>query len=448
MNFSFLSRLALPLALLFGGGLRAQNSPILEAYIQQGLQANLAVQQQSLEVRKAEEAMRQSKGLSLPKLGFEANYTVAGGGRRIDFPIGDLLNPLYTALGSPVRLENQEILFLPNNFHETKVNFAYPVFNTDLKYNRQIQQHLHAGKVAQQQLLTHNLRYDITAAYLRLLQTYEAEKIWQNAKTVLLELRRFNESLVRNNVATKDIVSTADYEISKAEHEIFSLQSARKTAAAYFNLLINKDLQSEVLVDSTLLRGTTGQYQREALVQQALERRQEFAALRAGQAAAEGDVARNAANLRLPDVYLGGSLGFQGFGYTFDQEQAYVLAQVGLTYDLFDGGQRRSKTQEARLQAEKVRLQTNEAQRQVAMQVTAAWNDFEVAQNALQTAQSGLSAAEASFRIVSNKYRANQALLLEFLDAQNRVTTAQLQRVLAWSDVLLKEAALKQAAGI
>jgi outer membrane protein TolC len=38
--------------------------------------------------------------------------------------------------------------------------------------------------------------------------------------------------------------------------------------------------------------------------------------------------------------------------------------------------------------------------------------------------------------------------LLEYLDAQNRVTTARLQQVLAWSEVLLKEAALKKAAGI
>ena len=63
-------------------------------------------------------------------------------------------------------------------------------------------------------------------------------------------------------------------------------------------------------------------------------------------------------------------------------------------------------------------------------------------------AQSGLRAAEETFRIVNNKYRASQVLLLEFLDAQNRVTTARLQQLLAWSDVLVKEAALRKAAGL
>ena len=170
--------------------------------------------------------------------------------------------------------------------------------------------------------------------------------------------------------------------------------------------------------------------------------------IRAGQLAAETDVRRNDANSKLPDFYLGGSLGFQGFGYKFNKEQAYALAQVGLTYDLFDGGIRKSKTQEARLQAESVRNQTEQVQQQIALQVTAAYNDLEAARNSFQTAQIGLRAAEETFRIVNNKYRANQVLLLEFLDAQNRVTTARLQQLLAWSEVLIKEAGLRKAAGL
>ena len=439
-------------------------SAVLEAYIQQGLSANLGLQQQNLEVQKAQEAVRQSKSLGLPTLTFDANYTVAAGGRRIDFPIGDLLNETYRNLnalnavpgnlppgvvpGQYPTLENQQIQFLPNNFHETKVSFAYPIFNSDLKYNRQIQASLLESKSAQQAIGAHEVRYQITEAYLRYLQTLEAERVWNNARTVLVELRRFNESLVKNNVATRDIVATADYELSKADNEIFKFKSQQNTARAYFNFLINKDLQSDVTVDTTLLRASPIVYQPSELVQQALTNRPEFAALRAGQQAAETDVRRNAANLKLPDLYLGGSFGFQGFQYTFSKEQAYALAQVGLTYPLFDGGIRRSKTQEARIESEKIRNQTAQAQQQVALQVTSAWNDLDAAQNTFRTAQVGLRAAEETFRIVNNKYRASQVLLLEFLDAQNRVTTARLQQLLAWTDVLLREAALRKAAGL
>jgi outer membrane protein len=438
--------LTLSLSLL-AARLSAQ-SAALEAYIQQGLTANLGLQHQTLEVQKAQEAVRQSKSLGLPKLTFEANYTLAGGGRTLDFPIGDLLDPLYQKnFGIPSPVGNQNIQFLPNNFHETKVNFAYPLYNSDLRYNREIQASLLQSKTAQRAVGEHELRYQITDAYLRYLQTLEAERVWVNARTVLAELRRFNESLVKNNVATRDIVATADYELSKADNEIFRLKSQQNTARAYFNFLINKDLQSEVTADTALLRSPLGTYQPGQLVQQALASRPEFAALRAGQQAAETDVRRNAANQKLPDLYIGGSLGFQGFGYTFAKEQAYGLAQVGLTYDLFDGGLRSSKTQVARIEADKIRNQTAQAQQQIALQVTSAWNDLEAAQNTFRTAQTGLRAAEETFRIVNNKYRASQVLLLEFMDAQNRVTTARLQQLLAWTEVLLREAALRKAAG-
>lgn len=433
-------------------------SAILEAYIQEGLAANLSVQQQDIALARQQEALRQSKAVALPKFTFDANYTLAAGGRKIDFPIGDLLNPVYDGLyqiqtmtpgvKSPIQLENQAVQFLPNNFHETKISFAYPIFNSDIGYNRQIQTQLLAQKAALKASTQHELRYQITEAYLNYARALEAEKIWLNAKTVLTELRRFNESLVKNEVATRDVVSTAQYELSKAEQEIFQLRSQQNNALAYFNYLINRDLQAPITLDSNLLQTSLPVYQSETLVQQSLENRAELDALQAGLQAAETDIRRNSANQKLPDFYLGGSFGFQGFAYTFNRDQLYALAQVGLTYDLFDGGIRKSKTQEARLQAESLRNTTEQARQQIALQVTAAWNDLQAAQNILQTTAIGLEAAEESARIAQNKYRAGQLLLLEWLDAQNRVTTARLQQVLAHSEVLLREAALRKAVGI
>ncbi|HPI07286.1 MAG TPA: TolC family protein [Saprospiraceae bacterium] len=432
----------------------AQQSDILESYVQAGIGSNLTLKQQDADLRKAQESIRQAKSLFLPRLTFEANYTVAAGGRKIDFPIGDLLNPVYSTLNQITQtsqfptLENQQIQFLPNNFHETKVSFAFPLYNSDLRYNRDIQQQLFQSKAAQKAAYEHELRYQITETYLQFLQAAEGEKIWLNTKTVLQELRRFNESLVKNNVATRDVTATADYELSKADLEIIKLRKAQKDAKAYINFLINRDLNSEIKTDTLLLRATVPVYDPTALIAQSMEKRSEFAALRAGMQAAETDVRRNDANSKIPDFYIGGSLGFQGYGYKFNKEQAYALAQIGLTYDLFDGGQRKSKTQEARIESEKIHTQYQQVQQQVALQITIAWNDLESARNAHATTQVGLRAAEETFRIVQNKYRASQVLLIEFLEAQNRVTVARLQNVLAWSDVLLKDAALRQAAGL
>jgi len=434
--------------------LTAQNSPVLEEYIRSGLAGNLALQQQNFDLQKSQEAIRQAKSLFYPTFSFNANYTRSAGGRNIDLPIGDLLNPVYTLLNQVSQtnafpqIENQKIQFLPDNFQETKIKFAYPLFNSDLRYNRQIQTQLLESKTAQKAAYEQQLRYQITEAYLQYLQAREAEKIWANAKTVLTELRRFNESLVKNNVATRDVVATADYELSKADNEIFKLQSSQSTARSYFNFLINKDLQTEVVADTAMLRLVVPAYQLADLIQKAQEKRSEFAALRAGLAATETDVKRNEANRKIPDFYIGGEFGFQGYGYKFNGDQAYALAQVGVTYDLYDAGQRKSKTQVARIENEKTRTQISQVQQQIALQVTQAWNELEAARNTYSTSQAGLRAAEETFRIVNNKYRASQVLLIEFLEAQNRVTTARLQSTLALVDTLLKEASLRQAAGL
>jgi outer membrane protein len=89
-----------------------------------------------------------------------------------------------------------------------------------------------------------------------------------------------------------------------------------------------------------------------------------------------------------------------------------------------------------------------QAQQQIALEVTTAWNELEAARFAVQSSRKNVESALAIFKITNNKYRAGQVLLLEYLDAQNRLTSAQLQQIISWSDVLLKEAALKKAAGI
>lgn len=437
---------------------RAQNSTVLENYVQEAFSNNLALKQQLTDLDKAQMAIRQSKALFYPKLTFDANYTVAGGGRRIDFPIGDLLNPVYGTLNQLTQsnafpsLENQQIQFLPNNFHETKVSFSVPLYNTDLKYNRKIQEKRFSTHAKQIEAYRQDLRQQVTESYLNYAKAVEAQKIWENALVTLHELLRFNESLVKNNVATRDVVATAQYEIVKADHEVFALQSTQNTAKAYFNFLLNRDLRTEVVVDTAFFQAIQPRALGDSTFAQAMRYdlggRKEVDVLNLARAAAQMNVTRNELNQKMPDFYLGGSFGFQGFGYKFNKEQAYALAQVGLTYDLYDGGLQRSKTQEARLDVIKIEQQKMEVQQQLRLQAIAAKNDFDTAYDLYTSNQMAVRTATTIFNIVGNKYRAGQALLLEYIDAQNRVTQARLQQALSWNDVLLKASALRRAAGV
>lgn len=434
-------------------GVWAQRSAVLEAYVQEGLTRNLALQQQTNLQEQYAERVKQADGLRMPSIGFNANYTMAAGGRSIELPIGDLLNPVYSTLNDLTgtnnfpTVENTKEQFLPNNFQQTNLEVQYPVFNNDIRYNRSIQRHLAEGQHAQFQAQINNTRYRITEAYLRYLQTLEAEKIWLNTKVVLGELRTFNASLVRNNVATKDVVATADYELSKADNELYKIRSQQNTVRALFNQLLNRDLQTPIIADSILLDLPADTFALDTLIQYALAHRQEFKSLQAGMAATDDNLRLQEAKGKLPNAYIGGELGFQGFGYNLFDEQAYALGQVGLTYDIFQGGIRKSKTQEARLEKERIQLQYNDLEQQIALQVTQNHNNFVAAYQTWQTSKRGLQSAEEIFRIVTNKYRAGNQLLIEWLDAQNRVTAARLQVLVSYADLLIQESNVKASIG-
>jgi outer membrane protein len=412
----------------------AQKSAILDKYIQTGLQSNLALKEQDLDLKKSLQAIEQAKGLFHPTLSFAANYTRAVGGRKIDLPIGDLLNPVYNTLNQLTQsnnfpsIKNAQLPLLPDNFQETKFKFAYPIYNVDLKLNKMVQEQSLLTKKAQKAVLEQELRYQISEAYFNYLKANEAEKIYQNAKIVLNELLRFNQSLVKNNVATKEIISTAEYEISKIDNEIYALKATQNTAQSYFNFLLNRDFSEAIVLDTVLMKLSPNLFEKEQVIEKALKTRKEFELIQTGLNTLVSVAKTQILATKRPDVYIGSEFGFQGYGYKFNKNQLFILTQIGFTYNIFDGKQQKSKIQ----------TKYTETERQIALQMTQIYNEYDASLNNWRTAQKGIIAAESIFKIVNSKYRANQALLLEFLDAQNRVTSAKMQVLLSRIDVDIK----------
>ena len=64
----------------------------MEKYIKHGLDSNLALKQQTFDFQKAKLDLERAKSMFYPRANFNAQYTLATGGRTRIFPIGDLLN--------------------------------------------------------------------------------------------------------------------------------------------------------------------------------------------------------------------------------------------------------------------------------------------------------------------------------------------------------------------
>ena len=441
---------------LFLGLLSALSSlaqrPPLERYLAEGLENNLALQRQDLAYQRSQQALREAKGLFFPQLSFVANYTLAGGGRTLDFPVGDLLNPVYATLNQltesqqfPTNIENVNEQFLPNNFHETKLRVVQPVFNPDIYFNRQAKAEQVRMSEAQRDAYRRELTRDIRVAYYQYLQASEVMAIYAETGELLRELLRSNRRLVANDQATPEIIAQAEYQLAQWQSDRADAEQQQRTARAYFNFLLNRPLTNDIEIDSALQVEQVAA-SLEALQGQAQQLRPELDQLAYAQAANQHAVHMQRWR-SLPTVNLVVDAGFQGFGYTFDEDQDFILGQVSLNWTLFSGFQRRAQLEQVRLEQQSLGLQRQELGQQINLQVQQAYDRVRQAQQQVQAAQSGLRSARQSFRLVRRKYEENQANWLELTQARTDLTQAQIQRAIASYALLAQQAELAFAAG-
>ena len=450
-------------------------SQILEAYVQEGLRNSLALKQESLEIEKAIENINQARALFYPRLTFSPTYSLALGGRRLEFPIGDLLNPVYSSLNQITKtdkfpqVQNVSQQLAPNNFHDTKLAFQYAIYDPQIKYNYLIQKNLVSVQEAKKKVLENEIRYNITTMYYQYLQTIEALKVYENARQTLNELVRLNQKLVANNVATKDVVIAAEYEISKLNQQVVVMTKNRELAKAYFNYLLNKPSQPAPPVPrgvpseggankSRFLLNSETTKEIKMTLEKALAIKEAPPSGGAGGWAgasllqldnsikvAESVVTLNEKAAKLPSVFVGGNAGFQGFGYTF-ANQSYAIAQFGLNWDLFKGYEKKSKIQQAKIQTEILKTKRLEVENQLELQVTQAFLEFQATCENLKLTEDAQAKAEGYFKVIESKYKNGNVLFIEWIKAQNEVTASQLQQSLAQFDVLIKKSLLDKVA--
>lgn len=439
--------------LLFNITGMAQESAVLEKYIEEGLENNIGLKKQEISLEKALNSISLARSSFAPLISFNPTYTLASGGRSLQFPIGDLLNPVYGTLNQLTNtnnfpsVENVDIQFAPNNFHETVLKVQYPLFNTNIKYNWLIQKELLQSEIAKQKVLKHELRYQISTAYLQYLKSLEGIKTIKESIVFLDKLIAFNENLVKNKVVLKDVVLSAKYEQSKVKQQLTQIESQSKIAKAYFNFLLNRPANSDIEVDLVYVETIPSINEIELYQNSATIHRPEFMQLQSGLKINETAIELAEKNAKLPELFLGGSAGFQGFGYTF-KDQAFAVGQIGLKWDLFHGKEKQYKIQQATIQKDILNHEVEQVKQQVALQVTQAFLECGASENYLNESLPGIEQTSEVLRILESKYKNGNALTIEILKAQNDVLTASLNQVMAKYDVWLKITELRKVSGM
>jgi outer membrane protein TolC len=326
------------------------------------------------------------------------------------------------------------------------LTFQLPLFNSDIKYGIQVKTELAKSEEAKRKLLEYELKYQIEAAYYQYLQSLEAINIYNQSGDFLQEYLDFNNRLVEKDIALKDVIYSSEYEINKLDGEKATARKNSKVAAAYFNFLINREAESMIEADTLMLMTSLSKSLAD-LQLSALQKRPEFEQIRTGQQVNNSLLLMQQKNAVLPSFFIGGNLGFQGFGYTF-KDQGYALAQIGLNWDLFHGKEKKHKIEQTKIQQHILQTKESEIQQQIKMQVAQAWFEFKGAQENLEASEKALESTQKLLKMVEKKYKNDSALYIEVLKAQNDHQVASLTASLARFNLRLKKAELEKVTGL
>lgn len=415
---------------------------VLDSYIRQGLDSNLVLKQRSVQLEKALLALTTAKSNFLPSVNFNASYTTAEGGRYAELPVGDMLNPVYATLnqmtgtnGFP-QIKNQQINFLPTNFYDTYIRTSVPLLNTDIYANKRIQSQKIELSNLDMQVYARELVKNIKVAYYQVIMASESVKVYEANQQVLEQNVALNEALIRQGKGLKASLLKAQTELMKIKTSVSTAKNQLKNAQAYFNFLLNKPLDSEVVIEEAAAANPQ---------LDAKQEREEVQLINQSIAVQESVLKMNK-NYWVPKINAFLDLGSQGTNWEVSRKSAYYMVGVSASIPIYNGSRNQQQIRQTRYELEQARLQLAQVEQQLELQRSQALRNVLNAQENWETAKVQLAASKEYFALVSGANREGLTNQLEFIDASNQVTNAELFVLIQYQNYLGSLAELERAA--
>lgn len=414
----------------------------LDAYVKQGLDSNLVLKQRSVQLDKALLALNTAKSNFLPSVNFNASYTSAEGGRYSELPVGDMLNPVYSTLNQMTgtnafpQIKNEQINFLPNNFYDTYIRTSVPLLNMDIYANKHIQQQKVELSNLDMQVYARELVKNIKVAYYNVIMASKSVAVYESNKKILEQNVALNEALIKQGKGLKVNLLKAQTELMKMNTSISTAKNQLKNAEAYFNFLINRPLETPIILEEIATSNppleTVKEREEVALINQSIE--------------IQESVLKMNKNYWVPKINAFLDLGSQGTNWEVSRKSAYYMFGVSASIPIYNGSRNQQQIKQTKYELENARLQLDQVEQQLELQRQQALRNTLNAWENWETAKVQLEASKEYFALVSGANREGLTSQLEFIDASNQVTNAELFVLIQYQNYLSSLAELERAA--
>ena len=290
-----------------------------------------------------------------------------------------------------------------------------------------------------------DVRLAVAEAYVGVLRARKALAVARSNVRTLESLERDTGSLFERELVPRNELLTAQVALANARQEALRAANAEVVALATYNRRLGAPLDRVAELDDVVEAPAGMPESVEALTEQALARRAELAMLDA-QAEAYGQMAKTERSRVLPQLVLTGR--YQYLENQFLDDEAVGMAGVGVQWALFDGGQSRKRAAALERTRRATAEQRADAESLVALQVRAAWLEWQEAKQRIGLTTHAAEQAEESLRIAEERYAAGLGTQTQLLEAVTFRAQAWRNRDEAVLDARLAQLRLARAAGL
>ena len=437
-----MTRKTLTLTLILFGYLGYSQSK-LDGYIEVGLKNNEVIKQHNFDINKSMYALKEARSLFYPTVSLNGSYTKAEGGRTIDIPIGDMLNPVYNTLNQITNsnafptLENQSVLINPDNFYDAKIHTTMPLLNFEIIYNKRIKNQQTSLQKIELEIYQRELVKEIKIAYYKYLQSVEGIKIYQDALALVKENQRVNKSLFKNEKINRTVVLRSDNEVIRIQANLETAKQNSNNAQSYFNFLLNEKLDAIIEVDENEAPPIDA-------VSENTQNREELQKLTQAKEIND-NVNKLTQSYWFPKVNGFADFGIQDFDFEVNKQSRYYFAGVGLEWNIFSGNKNKFKLKQTEEDSKKISSQIDNVKQQLLLQFQVSQNNLKSALEQFYADKNQKESAKKYNEDITKLYKEGQAIYIELLDAQNQWVNAQLNTNIALYNSWIAFAELERA---
>lgn len=284
---------------------------------------------------------------------------------------------------------------------------------------------------------------EVRSAYFELVATQAAVDATGEAEKTLQEAQRVTLRYVAEKTVLRGDELDVDARLTKAQYDLSVAENGLTTQHERLNQLLGRDIATPFRVDYVPEEDTTTLTLAEAR-QKATENRPEIRQAHLKEKQAEYD-RRLAKAEYIPD--LGLAVSYMGVQNVQVLPTNVGVAGFALTWEPFDWGRRRNRVREKSNTLAEAHNGAQEAESQIGVEVGQKYRKWKESALLLKATRTGHEAAAEQFRVTTNKYKEQAALVKDLLQAQAHSSETAFQYQQALSSYWSSLADLRRAMG-